>query len=43
MRGGDLLQRLKIVNKLPEARVKKIIKSILKAMVYCHSRNIIHR
>ena len=43
MNGGSLLEYIKKHIKISEYRAAKILKSILKAMAYCHSRNIIHR
>ena len=43
MQGGSLLDKLKRVKVFPEEEVLLIVKIVLKAMKYCHTRNITHR
>jgi calcium-dependent protein kinase len=41
--GGDLLTKLAEVQQLDEVLVAKIMKQLLSALVYCHSKKILHR
>jgi len=41
--GGELHNIVKSEGMLPEFKTKRIIKSIISAVAYCHSKNIVHR
>ena len=43
MKGESLYEYIKEVKIVSEYETRLIIENILKAVVYCHSRNIIHR
>jgi calcium-dependent protein kinase len=42
-RGGELYTKLRIANRFKEKLVRNIMRQILSAVYYCHSKNIIHR
>lgn len=41
--GGDLLQKILKFHALSEQVSAKIMRQLLSAVAYCHSKNIVHR
>lgn len=41
--GGELLEFLKVKDKMPEKQARHIILQVIQAMLYCHSRGVVHR
>lgn len=41
--GGELYEYLKKHDTMPEPRVREIILQVVQAMLYCHSRGVVHR
>ena len=41
--GGELYQFMKKHNTIPEVHARTIILQVVQAMLYCHSRGVVHR
>lgn len=41
--GGEILKKITKLNYFSEKIVAKIMKQLLSAIAYCHSRNVVHR
>lgn len=41
--GGDLFKKILVSHTFPESIAAKIMKQVLSAVAYCHSKNIVHR
>lgn len=42
-RGGELLDYLKKKDQMPEPLARRLILQVIQAMLYCHSRGVVHR
>jgi len=43
MKGGELFDKIVLKGNYSEDDASKVIKRVLQAVAYCHSKNILHR
>ena len=41
--GGELFDRIKLMNNFSEKNAANYFKQLISAIVYCHSKKIVHR